>query len=164
MRNYTGNLKRMAGALAISTVFLFPAFGQDPNIHQQRVTVEETDSLRANLDIAHAQHEIILLYIENNQFDKVWPAAQVLLSIRFPAEQEAATATSVRILTGKLYAKGQPALAHQILSAAAKSFNDKANKATVYLLQAKAYKLDGLYEKAIECLQKFQELSGKSPE
>lgn len=164
MRNYSGNLKRLAGALAISSLFLFPVYGQDPSARQPMVAVEETESLRANLDIAHAQHEIILLYIKNDQMDKVLPAAQVLLSLKFPAEQELATVKSLLIITKKLYEKGQPALAHQVLSAAAKSLGDNSNKAKVYLIQAKSYELDGLDEKAIECYKKVQELSSKSPE
>ena len=130
---------------------------------RQQVATEETDNLRTNLDIAHAQHEIILLYIKSDQMDKVWPAVQSLLSLKFPAEQEVSTVKSLFIITEKLYEKGHSALAHQILSAAAKNLSDSSNKAKVYLIQARAYKRDGLDEKAIECYGKFQELSTKSP-
>jgi hypothetical protein len=163
MRDHMGYFKRLVGALAISVLFLLPAYGQDQAVHQQLATVEETDNLRTNLDIAHAQHEIILLYIKNDQLDKVWSAAQVLLSLKFPAEQEVATVKSLSIVTEKLYEKGQSALAHQILLAAAKSLSDNANKAKVYLIQARSYQRDGLDEKAIECYRKFQALSSKSP-
>ena len=163
MRNHTRRFIKWAGVLAISLLFFLPICGQDQSMQLQSAVVERSDDLRANLEIANAQHDIILLYIKNDQFDKVWSGTQFLLSIKFPAEQELYTVKSIYIISERLFEKGNAALAHQILSAAEKTLSDNANKAKVYLMQARAYKREGLDEKAIECLKKSQEMNVKSP-
>jgi tetratricopeptide (TPR) repeat protein len=165
MRNHQASIfLRWAAALAISLLFLVSAFGQEAGTRPVPLTAEERDSLSANLEIAFSQHEIILLYIKTDQFEKVAPAAHVLLSLKLPADQEFNTVRSLIIITKELYKKGQSGLAHQVLAAAAKNLTANSNKSKVYLLQALAYTRDGLDDKAIECYLKSQELITKSPE
>jgi hypothetical protein len=163
MRNHTRRFIRWAGLLAISLLFFLPIYGQDQSMQLQSAVAEQSDNLKANLEIANAQHDIILLHIKNDQFDKVWSGTQFLLSIKFPAEQELSTVKSIYIITERLFEKSNSALAHQILTAAEKALTDNANKAKVYLMQARAYKREGLDEKAIECFKKSQELNARSP-
>lgn len=146
-------------AMLVSTLFVLPsAAAQELTSSAPVSAVAEGESLKANLEIAHALHEIILLHIKKDQFDKVWPAAQALLALRFPPEQELATVKSVYLITEGLYEKGRTDLAHQILDAATRSLSDNANKSKVYLIQARLYKLEGQDEKAIEGYRKSVEL------
>jgi hypothetical protein len=164
MRNHQASLLlRGIAALAVSLTLLIPSFGQEAALRQIPSTAEEAENLSANLEIAHSQHEIILLYIKTDQFEKVGPAAQVLLSLKFPADLELNTVKSLSIITEKLYEKGHSELAHQVLAVAAKTLSANSNKSKVYMIQARAYKRDGLDDRAIECYRKSQELSTKSP-
>lgn len=145
-------------AMLASVMVLSPAIlAQDPVATKPVVTAEDDDALKANIEVAYAQHEIILLLIKNDQFDKVRPAAQILLGLHLPKEQELNTVKSLTIISQKLYEKGRAELAYQILDAATHSISDPSNKSKVYLILARYYKLDGQDEKAIESLKKSME-------
>src|SRR5436309_2459207 len=115
--------RRSLLAALVAMIFLLPMYGaQEPGaVQSPGLSAEER--LEADLAIAHAQHDIIRLYIKDNQFDKIWPAAQVLLSLRFPPDLEVNTVKSLAIISEELSKKQHGDLAHQILEAASRSLS-----------------------------------------
>jgi tetratricopeptide (TPR) repeat protein len=124
---------------------------------QQPVTREDNRPEIKTLELAHAQHEIIILLIKDNQFSKVWEAIQELLELPFPPEQEQALVKSLTIITEQLFQKGRVDLSHQILDKAVKVISSPANQGDIFLVQARLYKKQGLNYKAIEAYRKYQE-------
>lgn len=130
---------------------------------QQPVTREDNRSVSKTLELAHAQHEIIILLIKDSQFNKAWEATQELLELPFPPEQEQALVKSLTIITEQFFQKGRVDLSHQILDKATKVISNPANQGDIYLVQARLYKKQGLNYKAIEAYRKYQERVEQQP-
>jgi tetratricopeptide (TPR) repeat protein len=125
---------------------------------QQTFTREESKPVSKTLELAHAQHEIVMLLIKDGQFAKAWEATQELLDLPFPPEQEQNLIKSLTIITEQLFQKGRVDLSHQILEKAAKVVTSNSNRSDIYLVQARLYKKQGLNYKAIEAYRKYQAL------
>ncbi len=132
-----------------------------PMSAQQGTLREEGRSVGKVLELAHAQHEIVMLFIKDGQFNKALEATEELLSLPFPPEQEQNLIKSITLITEQLFVKGRVDLSHQILEKACRVIHSPANQGDLYLIQARLYKKQGLNYKAIEAYRKYQAMVGQ---
>jgi tetratricopeptide (TPR) repeat protein len=123
---------------------------------------EETSSSETltKLKIASMQHDLILLLIESNDFDRVEPEWRKVLELELSDTYESAIAQSLLMICYKLSEANQFSLALSIIdeSLAAVAFSNKS-AADILRLKAYLYKEAGDLDAAIETLREASELA-----
>ena len=113
--------------------------------------------------IAETQHEIVMLLIKNNEFDRVLEASTNIFSLNFPQHQEPLLVKEGQILADALSGRRQFLLAHRILDAALKAVASRKSKALLYKEKAYLCNKEGEDAKAMEFFEKALELERLSP-
>jgi hypothetical protein len=108
--------------------------------------------------IAEAQHEIILLLIEKQEFDKVPAAAQKIFDLDFPREQETKIVKEAQILIDALSKHNQIKIAHQILDSAMESVTTSTALAALHKERAFILRKEGKKDEAMKHFEKYLEL------
>lgn len=104
--------------------------------------------------IAETQHEIVLLLIEKEEFDKVPQAAREIFKLHFPEDQEHRIVKEAQILTSALLHHNRMDIAHQIVQDAMRCVKMPQSKAELHKEQAFIYRREG---KDDEALKEFEE-------
>lgn len=104
--------------------------------------------------IAETQHEIVLLLIEKEEFDKVPQAAREIFRLHFPANQEHRIVKEAQILTSALLQHNRTDIAHQIVTDAMNCVKTPQSKAELHKEQAFIFRREG---KNDEALKEFEE-------
>ena len=103
--------------------------------------------------IAEAQHEIVLLLIERQEFDKVPGAAREIFNLGFPEDQEHRLVKEAEILTNALLHHNQTHIAHQVLDEALLCVKTRGARAKLHREKAYVYKKEG---KTDEAMREFE--------
>ncbi len=132
-----------------------------------------SSSLQANIvdsqgwersrSVAESQHEIVMLLIKGQAYDKVLPASQEIFSLRFPYNQEHLFVTEGRILSSALFDQQQYELAQALLDQALGAVNSNSSKALLYKEKAYLCKQEGKDDEAMEFFEKAIELEKSAP-
>lgn len=161
------NLRRRLRLLAFSLIILavsgFTQTGMLLGFSPAATAVgEETSSSETlnKLKIASMQHDLILLLIESNDFDRVEPEWRKVLELELSEKYESAIAQSLLMIGYKLSEANQFSLALSIMdeSLAAVAFSNKS-AADILRLKAYLYKEAGDLDAAIETLREASELA-----
>ena len=104
--------------------------------------------------IAETQHEIVLLLIQKEEFDKVPQAAREIFKLHFPPDQEHRIVKEAQILTSALLHHNRTDIAHQIVSDAMRCVRQPQSKAELHKEQAFIYQQEG---KNDDALREFEE-------
>ena len=114
------------------------------------------------IKLAYIQHEMILLLIENKNFDRVEVEWKKVLDLRLGAKFEKPIAESLLDIGYKLSEAKQLSLAQKLLdeSLAAVPFSNKS-KADILTFKAYLYKETGDLDNAIKTLRQATELADK---
>ncbi len=99
--------------------------------------------------IAETQHEIVLLLIEKEEFDKVPEAARQIFSLHFPKQQEPRVVKEAELLTSALLHHNQVRIAHQILDDALNAVTTPGAKAALHKEKGYIYKKEGKTDDAM---------------
>ena len=162
------SLRKYAGILVFSFVIVavlgpmgtgvLSAFQTPPAIGQEKPGVEILQKLK----IASMQHDLILLLIQNKNFDRVESEWRKVLDLGLSSKYEDAIAQSLLTISYKLSQAKQLSLAQKILSESlsAVAFS-KNNKADILRFQAYLYKEAGDLNSAIDTLRQASELAEK---
>lgn len=113
------------------------------------------------LKIAWAQHEMIMLLIENKSFDKVLPELQKILDLKLTGKYEDAVVKSTIAIANKLAEAKQLDLAHKALDEAMLAVASNASKANLLRFKAYLFKEAGAVAAAIETFRRANELETK---
>ena len=160
------NLRRHLRLLVFSLVILAVSGFTQPSVlfgfpPAATVTEEDSSSETLNrLNIASMQHDLILLLIESNDFDRVEAEWGKVLDLELSEKYEGAIAQSVLTICYKLSEAKQFSMALNIIeeSLAAVAFSNKS-AADILRLKAYIYKESGDLDSAIETLRKATELA-----
>jgi tetratricopeptide (TPR) repeat protein len=163
------DLRRYSKALVFSFIVVaFVGSCQTSGVFAQPSTAEEAGQSRSEilkkLEIASMQHDLILLLIENNSFDRVESEWQKVLDLGLNGKYEGAIAQSLLTISYKLSEAKQIPLAQRILdeSLPAVGFSNK-NRADILRFKAYLYKEAGDLDSAIDTLRRASELVAESP-
>lgn len=135
-----------AGAISYSE-FLVQAPGQDV----------KTETIK-KLNYAFAQHEMIMLLIQNKNFAEVLPEVVKILELNLPPKYEERVAKSLVGIAYKLLEVKQSSLGHKVLDEGLRSLSLNGNKANILRFKAILYKEEGELEAAIETFRRANEL------
>lgn len=113
--------------------------------------------------IAEAQHEIILLLLEKQEFDKIPAAAKKIFDLDFPKDQENKVVKEAQILASALMKHNQIKIAHQVLDSAIESVTTKTALAALHREKAYVYRKEGKDNEAMRSFEKSMDLE-KSPQ
>jgi tetratricopeptide (TPR) repeat protein len=113
--------------------------------------------------IAEAQHEIVMLFIKGEEFNKVLNASQEIFSLSFPYAQEPLFVTEGRILAAALSDLQQYELAQALLDQALEAVNSNRSKALLYKEKAYLCTKNGKDEEAMKFFEKALELEKSAP-
>lgn len=153
------HLKLLAFSLVILAV---SGFTQTGTLFGAATVVEEENSGSETINklkIASMQHDLILLLIESNDFDRVESEWKKVLDLGLSEKYENAIAQSLLMIGYKLSEANQLSLAQNIMdeSLATVAFTNKS-AADIFRLKAYVYKEAGDLDSAIDALRKASDL------
>ncbi len=135
--------------LTLVTLFAVPAATQEDGWERTRAEAE-------------MQHEIIMLLIENKQFEQIPVAAEKIFELEFPEDQQNLFVREAQLLTDALLHHQETAIAHQVLDIAIKCARDDKVKARVFREKAYLFKKEGNSEEALRYFEESLELERKA--
>lgn len=156
-------LKRLVFSLVILAVSGFTQtavlYGSPPAATAVEEENSRSDTLN-KLKIASLQHDLILLLIESNDFDRVELEWRKVLDLGLSEKYESAIAQSLLMIGYKLSEANQLSLAQSIMdeSLSTVAFSNKS-AADIFRLKAYVYKEAGDLDSAIDALRKASELA-----
>ena len=148
--NVGGSRRRTRHSQLLERCLLFLLFFPTPLVAQ--------NSWEEIREIAGSQHEIVMLLIEEKEFDQVPTAARKIFEMQFPDNQHHLFVKEAEILTDALLQHNQTQIAHQLIEMARNAVKANKHKAALYREQAYVYKKEGNRDAAMECFQKSIEL------
>ncbi len=128
-----------------------------------QTNIVDSQSWERTRSIAEAQHEIVMLLIRGEEFDKVLNASEEVFSLSFPYDQEPLFVTEGRILAAALSDLQQYELAQALLDQALEAVNSNRSKALLYKEKAYLCTKDGKDEEAMKFFEKALELEKSAP-
>ncbi len=149
----------IVAALGLMQSITVSAFQSPPALTEEKPNSETLKKLK----IASMQHDLILLLIENKNFDRVDLEWRKVLDLRLGDKYENAIAQSLLTIAYKLSEAKQLSLAQMILdeSLSTVPFSNK-DKADIFRFKAYLSKEAGDLDSAIKALRLASELAGKS--
>jgi tetratricopeptide (TPR) repeat protein len=145
-------------ALGLMQTSMLSAFDASPAIEGKKLSPEAEN----RLEIARMQHDLIMLYIEKQDYDSIESAWKKVLDLRLDAEFENLVKKSLVIISDNLCDAKQPALALKLIneSLMALPFSDKS-KSDIFECKARLYKELKDLDSAIKAMQKSIEYRKK---
>jgi hypothetical protein len=108
--------------------------------------------------IAQAQHDMLVLLIDQGEFDKVPPEFQKILDLRFTGADEPKVVSEILILSDLLVKKGQAKVSLRLVDMGLGSLKGKDSLVKLYKEKGFLYKTLGQPEKAMEMFEKVKGL------
>jgi len=115
-----------------------------------------SENEHSKLRFASAQHEIIAILLQEEEFDSVLPELEKILSLNLQGENEKLVVQEVWLISDQLVAGGKFELAHKIIDSALPRISGPGNQFTLQMLKGKIYKEQGLLKEAIELYRSAQ--------
>ena len=116
------------------------------------------DGEEAKLRYASAQHEIISILLQEQDYDAVLSELEKILNLNLRGDSEKLVIQEIWLIAEQLIAARRFDLAHQIIDTASPKILNRGNQFTLQMLKGKIYKEQGLLKKAIELYRSAQEL------
>ena len=135
--------------LTLCSLFLFPSTAQGDNWEQTR-------------ELAGTQHEIIMLMIDNKQYEQVPAAAEKIFELKVPENHQNLFVREAQLLTDALVLKKEFKVAHQVLDIAVKCSRTDKIKARIFREKAYLLKKEGNSEEAMRYFEESLELERKT--
>ena len=122
----------------------------------------QEDSWERTRSVALTQHEIIMLLIENQQFNQIPDAAEKIFELEFPEDHENLLVREAQLLTDALLHHQEIVIAHQVLDIAIKCVRTDKVKAGIFREKAFLFKKEGNSEEALRYFEESLELERKA--
>ena len=145
----------MAGALlsmlfaGLISVGPLPAYQADSS-----AALEKTKS------VAEAQHEIVLLLMKKQEYDKAMVEAGKIFDMRWPGDQEPLLLKELLNLADQFLSQGQAQLSLKLIEKNFKYFKKSSSQAAILKETGYLYKSLKQDEKAYESFRKARDLEG----
>jgi hypothetical protein len=145
-------------ALGLMQTSLFAAFDASPAPEGEKLSPEAKKKLK----LAGMQHDLILYFIEKQDFDSIEPEWKIVLDLKLGAEFEDLVAKSLVTISYKLLDAKRYALAQKLLdeSLMTMPFGNRS-QSDIFACKAALYRGSGDLDSAIKSMRKARELEGK---
>ena len=124
-------------------------------VERERIQTTQVDP---RLQAAFVQQEIILAYLDQEDYDLVLEEYGKLLDLGLSGEHEALLARGTWAVVNLLKDKGAFEVAHQIIDDTLSRTTQRANRYSLLILKGKIYKTQGLIEEAVTTWQLAKKL------
>ncbi len=110
--------------------------------------------------MAEAQHEIVLLLMKKQEYDKAMVEAYKIFDMRWPGDQEPLLLKEILNLADQFLSQGQAQLGLKLIERNIKYFKKTASQAAILKEMGYLYKSLKQDDKAIESFRKARDLEG----
>jgi tetratricopeptide (TPR) repeat protein len=117
-------------------------------------------SLGKMKSMAEAQHEIVVLLIKKQEFEKAATEANKIFDMKWPGDQEPLLLKELLNLANAFLQQGQAPLGLRLIERNSKYFQKISNQAAIFKEMGYLYKSLNQNDKAIESFKKARDLEG----
>lgn len=117
-------------------------------------------SLGKMKSMAEAQHEIVMILIKKQDYDKAATEASKIFDMKWPGDQEPLLLKELLNLADAFLQQGQAPLGLKLVERHSKSFKKTSSQAAVLKEMGYLYKSMGQTDKALEYFKKARDLEG----
>ena len=110
--------------------------------------------------MAEAQHEIVLLLMKKQEYDKAMIEASRIFDMRWPGDQEPLLLKELLNLADQFLRQGQARLGLKLVERNSKCFRKTSSQAAILKESGYLHKSLTQNDKAIECFRKARDLEG----
>jgi tetratricopeptide (TPR) repeat protein len=110
--------------------------------------------------MAEAQHEIVLLLMKKQEYDKALVEACKIFDMRWPGDQEPLLLKELLTLADQFLSQGQAPLGLKLIEMNFKNFKKTPSQAAIFKEMGYLYKSLKQDDKAIESFRKARDLEG----
>jgi hypothetical protein len=147
MTNRICGLVFLLAAIVLHPIFLAPPVQ----------AFQDFDAVK--LEIARAQHEIIVLLLKDKNFDPVFPEFDKILALRLPPQYEENVIREARMISEAFWKGQRSDLSIRLLERAIPGMSQPKSKAALYSEMGYVYRLQGNDFKAMECFRRAKQLA-----
>lgn len=154
-------MKRFLSSILLSGAFALSLAAQTPSERAESPRAQEEGAGLAahpSLQAAYSHHELILIYLDQHDYDEVMPEYEKLLGLNLEGPLERKLVEGTWVLIGVLRQQGQYELAHEMIDAALGRIRIDDNRFDMLILKAKTFKDEGRIEEAIDTHRRAQQL------
>ena len=108
--------------------------------------------------LAESQHEIVMLLLQQGQYEKAHDEANKIFEMNWPSDQEPLLLKELRNLADQFLHQGQAAIGVRLLEENLKSFKSNASRAAIWKEKGYLYKTMKENDKALACFREAQRL------
>ncbi|MDA2936982.1 hypothetical protein MYX75_01800 [Acidobacteria bacterium AH-259-A15] len=123
---------------------------------QVELSSEQTD-IKARLNFAAIQHEIILAFLKEGKFSEVLAEFRKVLELDLKGENEKPVVQEAWLIVERLRQSAQYSLAHEIVDETFDQAENRESKFYLLMLKGKIFYDEGLTEEAIAIFRRAQE-------
>ena len=120
----------------------------------------DASTLGKTKSMAEAQHEIVLLLMKKQEYDKAMIEACKIFEMRWPGDQEPLLIKELLNLADQFLSQGQAQLGLKLIEGIPEYFKKPASQAAIFKEMGYLYKSLKQDDKAIEFFRKARDLEG----
>jgi tetratricopeptide (TPR) repeat protein len=122
----------------------------------------DASTLGKTKSMAEAQHEIVLLLMKKQEYDKAMVEACKIFEMRWPGDQEPLLLKELLTLADQFLSQGQAQLGLKLIERNFKHFKKTVSQAAIFKEMGYLYKSLKQDDKAIESFRKARDLEGSN--
>lgn len=144
-------------AAALLLVFLA---GMIPVVSASAFQGDASASLGKLKSMAEAQHEIVMILVKKQEYDKAVAEANKIFDMKWPGDQEPLLLKELLNLADAFLQQGQAPLGLKLVERNSRFFKKTSSQAAIWKEQGYLYKSMNQQDKAYECFKKARDLEG----
>jgi tetratricopeptide (TPR) repeat protein len=129
-------------------------------VHLPAFQADDSTSLGKLKSMAEAQHEIVILLVKKQEYDKAAAEANKIFDMKWPGDQEPLLLKELLNLADAFLQQGQASLGLRLIERNSKYFRKASSQASIFKEMGYLYKSLKQDDKAIEYFKKARDLEG----
>lgn len=151
----------VAASLCLNLQAQLPAERQAAEIQQPQLDTQEVEFFKAQQ--AAAVQEIILAYLDDQNYEAIFPEFEKVLALRLEGELECLLAEAVWVIVDELRQNRQFPLAHKIIDATLSTVSEPYNKYSLLILKGQTFRSQGRNRDAVRTYREALKHQSDSP-
>jgi tetratricopeptide (TPR) repeat protein len=126
------------------------------------IQADSAASVEKMKSIAESQHEIVVLLIKKQEYEKAATEADKIFDMKWPADQEPLLLKELLNLTGAFLQRGQAPISLRLIEKNSGHFKKSSSQASLFKEMGYLHKVLKQDDQAIECFKKARDLEGEN--
>ncbi len=136
--------------------------GMTPSVPAFGGQSDSPAALGKTKSMAETQHEIVMLLIKKQEYEKAAAEANKIFDMKWPEDQEPLLLKELLLLSDQFLRGGQAALGLQLINKNSRCFKKIPSQVSILKETGYLYKSLGQNDKALEYFRKAQELENRN--